>query len=301
MPTTPHLYPSGDVHFTDDRLIAGVRFAHITDLHLQPVNEKDRPAEYRHGIEWWEKDFAYPLKILPGLLDEVRDAGVDFVFFGGDTLDVYDAATADYVVQLCSQRGLECHFQMGNHDMEDMHTRYVTHACDAQARASGVARLKEHWDMPHRYYSFDRGGVRFIALDVQYGPTGSGNAGYFDDEQVQWLPAQLDFPGPIVIFHHVPFNLPTLTERMRLIWHGGEAWIAEDPNTRAVIDSLTACPNVFATFTGHTHMRSEDRLSEHCHQFMTGPGGYGHWRRIIISPLPAPKSLRIGGTPVIDM
>ena len=73
MPTTPHLYPSGDVHFTDDRLSAGVRFAHITDLHLQPVNEKDRPAEYRHGIEWWEKDFAYPLKILPGLLDEVRD------------------------------------------------------------------------------------------------------------------------------------------------------------------------------------------------------------------------------------
>ena len=301
MRTTPHLYPSGNVHFTDDRLSADVRFAHVSDLHLPPVNEKDRPAKYRHGIEWWEKDMGYSLKVLPGLLDEVRDAGVDFVFFGGDTLDVYDAATADYVVQLCGQRGLECHFQMGNHDMEDMHTRYVTHAYEPQARASGVARLQKHWDMPHRYYSFDRGGVRFIALDVLYSPQEKGWAGHFDDEQAQWLPAQLDFSGPIVIFHHIPFTLPTLPERMRLIWHGGEAWIIEDPNTRAVFDSLAACPNVFATFTGHAHTRSEDRLSEHGYQFMTGPGHYGNWRQIIISPSPAPKSLAIGGTPVIEM
>jgi len=299
MLTTPHLYPSGDVHFTDDRLSAEVRFAHITDLHLPPVN--DRPAEYRHGIEWWEEDSAYPLNTLPGLLDEVRDAGVDFVFFGGDTLDVYDATTANHVVQLCSQRGLECHFQMGNHDMEDMHTRYVTHAYEAQARASGVARLQKNWDMPHRYYSFERGGVRFIALDVLYRPKGNGWAGHFDDEQVHWLLAQLDFPGPTVVFHHVPFNLPTLTERMRLIWHGVEGWITDEPNTRAVFDSLAACPNVFATFTGHTHIRSEDRLSEHCYQFMTGPGYYGYWRQIVISPSSAPKSLRVEGTPVIDL
>ena len=292
-------YPYGEVYFTEPRVTDTLSFAHVVDLHLPPVDEAAWPARYRHAIEWWNVDSGRPHATLPALLDQVAAAKVDFVFFGGDVLDYYDPATADYVVELCRQRGLKCHFQIGNHDYESDYLRFVTHECDAQVRAANGAKLAEHWQMPGLYHSFEQRGVRFVSLDTPYHKLDCGYGGRFDRAQADWLTEQLSFDGPIVVFLHVPFALPTNELRLRGVWNGNLAGVIEDEQGRRVKNAIAACPNVLGLFCGHTHVRFEDRLGHTC-QFITGSGTQGDWRKVTIGPGPPPKSMRVAGEPTVD-
>lgn len=294
------LYADGGVHFVDLRVNNPVSFAHVTDLHLPPYSPQTRPKQYRRAIEWWDVDCEHPNDVLPGLLDEIQSAGVDFVFFGGDVLDYYDADTANRVVQLCRERSLDYRFQLGNHDFETPHIRYVTHENDRKARSECGARLCKHWNMPGLYYSFDRGRVRFIVLDTPYEKIEGGWGGVYDEAQVDWLIEQLHHDGPIVIFHHIPFKLSSLEFRLRLVWNGVAGWVVDDGNSRRLLSAIGGCGNVLGTFTGHSHIRSEDPIAQTC-QFMTAAGYMRQWRLVTIDKGPPPKSLRIAGEPEVDL
>lgn len=254
------LYCDGNVHLTDARVTTPVSFAHVTDLHLPPDPPDLWPEPYHDAIEWWDIEEGRPNRVLPGMLDEIRSAGVDFVFFGGDVLDYYHPEPAERVAQMCRQRGLKAHFQLGNHDWESDYIRYVTHELDRDVRASACRELGRHWEMPGPNYGFDLCGVRFVALDTPYDRVAEGWKGRFDAEQAAWLTEQLCHHGPIVVFHHVPFNLPTVEYRLRAVWNGILGCVSEDEHGRRVKSAIGQCSNVLGTFTGHSHMRSEDPL-----------------------------------------
>ena len=218
--STFRLYNNGDVWFEESGVSEPVRFAHVVDLHLPPRSLDAVPRRYHHAINWWNIDSGRPHDRLPRLLDEVRDCGVDFIFFGGDVLDCYDRDAAVGVVEMCRQRDLACHFQFGNHDFESLHVRFVTHELDLAVRHENGAKLCEHWSMPAPDYAFTHGGVRFVSLDCPYGPHEQSHAGRLGDDQVEWFLSELEHDGPIVVFHHVLFNLPTLEHRLRSVWNG---------------------------------------------------------------------------------
>jgi len=299
MPQNFCLYTSGDVHFTDARVTRPVTFAHITDLHLPPWPKDNWPPRYAHAIGWWDIDCHYPHDALSGLLDQAKEAGVDFVFFGGDSLDVYDPPTADRLVELCRQRHLTGQFSFGNHDFESFEIRYVSHDDVPQVRQENTDKLLQHWSMPHRYHSFEVRQVRFIVLDAPYRSVEGGLAGFYDNQQVDWLEDQLRFDGPIVVFYHIPFRTPGNEERLLVIWNGVKGWAAENENSQRVMTAINRCPNVLAAFAGHTHTRSEEKLGEKW-QFVTAAGHYGAWRYVQICDQPAPKSLRVSGRPTVE-
>ena len=306
------LFPYGEVQFIDERVSNPVTFAHVADLHLPPGNEDVWPTKYRQAINWWNIDSEYPHKVLPCLLDNIKAHGVDFVFFGGDILDCYHAETAELVVRLCRERNLPAYFQIGNHDWEDEYIRYVSHECEYDVRTVAGQKLCRDWNMPGLYYSFEHNGVRFIALDTPYvkalplvdrnayplDKLKNGYQGIFDAVQADWFIKQLDYDGPIIIFHHVPFNRPTVEYRLRSVWQGILACIAEDENGRRILSAIERCPNVLGTFTAHSHFRSEDQFGSTC-QFMAPPGCMGEWRYVKIADTTPPKSLRIPGEPVV--
>ena len=293
------LYPDGNVFFCDDRVTEPISFAHVVDLHLPPRRDEAWPAKYRHAIQWWNIECGRSHQRLPGLLDAIKDAEVDFVFFGGDVLDYYDPETADYVVALCRERDLTCHFQIGNHDYETDNIRYLTHEIDFEVRDRQGGKLCDHWSMPGLYYAFDHHGARFISLDTPYMKYSSGETGgEFDQRQVDWLVEQLKFDGPIIVFQHVPFNLPTVEHRMRAIWNGALACVTEDDQGRRVKSAIQTCANLLGTFNGHTHMRSEDPIGTN-YQFITGPGHSGHWRHVRIESGSPPKSMIVEGEPSV--
>ena len=294
------LFNDGDVYFTDERVTNPVKFAHVTDLHLPPHPPEVWPAKYRHAIDWWNRRFAMPHQALPRILDEAKECGVDFVFFGGDVLDYYHPETADLVVELCRQRGLGAHFLMGNHDWNDDFTRYESSKFADEVRAANSEKLCKHWDMPGVYYSFEYHGVRFIALrSVVRGIVGDG-PGWFDTAQVEWFQNQVQYDGPIVVLNHVPFALPSLRHRIMLIWQGSlNCLAADDENTRSIQEAIENCPNVLGMFAGHQHVRSEDPMGDK-HQFLTPPGHNGQWRFVTIADTPPSKFPRVPGDPYLE-
>jgi len=292
------LYPYGSVQFQDTRIKAPLTFAHVTDLHLTPDPKEATNKPYRHGIEWWDATFNRPHQVLPTLLAEIRAAGVDFVFFGGDNIDCYDPQIAERLAGLVQDYGLKAYFQSGNHDWESLPIRYVTHQYDASLRSENLRKLCRHWGMPASYYSFELKGIRFVVLDPPYMKVGGSWSGFFDDEQTEWFLKQLQHDGPIVVFHHIPFHPPTLEYRLRTVWGGQLACVADDANGQRVLHAIETSPNILGTLTGHAHIRSEDPLGQTC-QFMTAPLSDAQWRYVKISDAPPPKSLRAEGTPDI--
>ena len=290
------LYPCGELFCGESRVENPFSFAHVVDLHLPPLDQDRWPAEHHRAIEWWNIVMGRPQQRLPLLLDEVQAAGVDFVYFGGDLLDCYDRATAEHLVDLCRQRDLACYFQIGNHDYETLDIRYGSLDFDAEIRARHGSLLCDHWNMPDLYYSFTHQGVRCISLDTPYIQTEDGYGGLFDEAQVDWLLGQLEYDGPIIIFLHIPFNLPTIEHRMRAIWKGILACVVEDELGRRVRHAIENCQNLLGLFSGHTHMRSEDPIGEN-YQFITGAGHAGEWRHVRVAAGPAPKSLIAPGMP----
>lgn len=292
------LYPGGGVYFQEERLSKSLSFAHVADLHLPPYPSQVWQEPYRSAINWWNLVFKRPQESVSRVLDEIQEANVDFVFLGGDLLECYDSGAAEYLLRLIQERGLTPYFQVGNHDWETQEIRYRTHDYEAEPRARGMERLVQNWDMPAPYYSFQHQEVRFVSLDSPYIRGAEGWAGVFDDQQTEWLIGQLSFEGPIVIFYHIPFNLPTLEFRLRAIWGGGLACLAEDRNGVRIRSAIENCPNVLGTFTAHAHMESEDPLGQTC-QFMAPPGHDGRWRLVKIGKESPPKSLLVEGVPQI--
>jgi hypothetical protein len=232
------------------------------------------------------------------VLDEIQAAKVDFVLLGGDLLDCYDSRAAEQLLRLIQERGLTAYFQLGNHDWEPHEIRYRTHDYDAQLHTRNTESLVRIWDMPAPYYSFHQREVRFVSLDSPYLPTQGGWAGVFDDKQTDWLIDQLSYEGPIVIFHHIPFNRSALEFRLRAIWGGIAGCLAEDRNGVRIRSAIENCPNVLGTFAAHVHMASEDELGQTC-QFLAPPGHDGRWRLVKMGKESPPKSLYVGGLPQI--
>ena len=76
------------------------------------------------------------------------------------------------------------------------------------------------------------------------------------------------------------------------------ACVAEDATGRRVAEAIKNCPNVLGTFTGHSHLASEDRLGQ-TWQFMTAAAHLGRWRYVKIHNVQPPKSLATEGEPVV--
>ena len=292
------LYGNSDLWFQDKRVTESVRFAYLCDFHLAPLSE-DVPSRYRHAIQWWGEALSDPQAALAPVLDEVNRYDVDFVFFGGDILDCFDPVTAQHVIDQCEQRGLKGYFQFGNHDIESLVMRFETHAFNADARRENAEAYYKIWNMAGPDYDFTCKGVKFIALDCPYHKITDGQwAGVFAAEQIDWLQREMQGDDPVVIFHHVPLNLPTFEHRMRAIWNGKLATLKDDVITRRFRDLVADSPQVLGTFAGHTHMRSEDPIGRNW-QFVTGAGHDKQWRLVCVSRDPAPKSMRVPGEPTL--
>ena len=292
------LYGNSDLWFQDKRLTEPVRFAHASDFHMPPMSE-NVPARYEHAIQWWAKAMGDPKAALAPVLDEIARFDVDFIFFGGDILDCFDAVTARHVREQCEQRGLKGYFQFGNHDIESWVMRFETHEFDADVRRENAEAYYAIWDMPGSDYAFTVEGVTFISLDCPYHKIADGQwGGVLAAEQVDWLEQQIQGEGPAVVFHHVPLNLPTFEHRMRAIWNGQVDTLKDDAVTRRFFQLVADSPQVLGTFAGHTHMRSEDPIGRNW-QFVTGAGHDRQWRLVCISPEAAPKSMRVPGIPAV--
>ncbi|HEV8585799.1 MAG TPA: metallophosphoesterase [Methylomirabilota bacterium] len=223
------------------------RFLHITDTHviaggkwpLRTGGEFDTDASLRQAVEMVRK----------------LDPAPAFAVLGGDLVspDLLDRertlTAAEYAPSYARLKailgGLPCpaHYMMGNHDHREAFNRGLRPEAKTDAQA---------------YYSFDHGGLHFVALDSHE----PGHAdGVLDAAQLAWLERDLSAhrQAPTVAFvHHHP-------------WPLGQQWMdtMQLRNGNELMDTLNRHAQVKWLIGGHVH--SEQMIQHGGLTFLTTP------------------------------
>jgi outer membrane protein assembly factor BamB len=189
------------------------RFTHITDLHIS-VPPPDAPS---HGA-------AGPLRLTsPDTLSAFLAAqDADFVVATGDLTNRGTSEEFAALVDVVGRAPVIVHLLPGNHDHMNGLSSFVTTSMGSVENAADTRGYEEH--VGPRWYSFDHGGVHFVALDWH-----SWVLGLDAEVQMAWLEADLA---------HVDTDVPWI-----LLFH--------DQPEQTLMDRLPRPP--VATFSGHWH------------------------------------------------
>jgi 3',5'-cyclic AMP phosphodiesterase CpdA len=228
---------------TDSRRKRVVRFAHLTDLHIQPELAAAAGT-------------AKCLQHVQSLEDPA-----ELIVTGGDVvMDVFeaDAARSDLLARLWkSTLSAECSLPVrsaiGNHDIRPW-----------GPDPTGMAAKRWALDLlgiNARYYAFDQAGWRFIILDTVQ-PDGDGYSAFLDDEQRSWLEGELDALAgsrPVAVVSHIPILSVTTFTYPRDddgVVDGAiqvpDSWMLRD--ARSVHGLLRRQGNVKLCLSGHMHL-----------------------------------------------
>ena len=142
---------------------------------------------------------------------------------------------------------------IGNHDLDQ----------DQRSDQASTRTFSRHFGP--RYYSFDRGSVRYVVLDDVFWH-GAGYIGYLDADQLAWLEADLsglEDGAPVVVLTHIPV-LSTVDKR-----RGGS-----NPSLGHAITNRDALYRILERFsahvlTGHTH-EQEHQWNHGVHEHVSG-------------------------------
>jgi 3',5'-cyclic AMP phosphodiesterase CpdA len=198
---------------------------------------------------------------LRTFMDAVVTDQPDFILQGGDFC--YPAGAAAAMAEWNRFAGDKYHV-LGNHDMDK---------CDK-------ATIMKLWEMPRRYYSFDKGAFHFIVLDrncirrvskpatgpsvtttvdyaqANYGRAKTEDLSWCDAPQIAWLAEDLrQTDKPTVVFAHQPL----VATDAALTMGGGDQLVGVFDAANYAARRTTGRPRVVAAFFGHDH---EDRYAE---------------------------------------
>jgi 3',5'-cyclic AMP phosphodiesterase CpdA len=239
-----HAAPAGD--FT---------FVHFTDVHIQPELRAANGAEMA---------FAAINAVKPDLCI----AGGDLVF------DVYEQgpARARLLFDLYAKtvKGLrsKVYSVPGNHDVFGVANQAGVPATDP---LYGKKMFEDR--IGPRYQSFDHKGWHFVLLDsIAIGSDRQWYGG-FDEEQMEWLRADLGRTGPstpIIVVTHIP--LATAMGTAVFPPEAAPVLVVRKPQP---ILEILAKHNIRAVLQGHTHIREVVHYNN-C-QFITTGAVSGNW------------------------
>ena len=212
-----------------------VRFGLVTDLH------------YAERENAGKRFYSQSRDKLRDAVETFNNQKVDFLIELGDLKDQgvtpdkeQTIAFLDKIEQIFSSFNGPVYHVLGNHDMDSISkSDFLKHT-----RNAGDANGKN-------YYSFTRGGVRFIVLDANYNEDGSDyDSGNFDwtyamipDKEKEWLKSELDKDNlPVIVFIH-----------QLLDSFSGISKLVCVKNAEEIVGILEKSNRVLAVFQGHHH------------------------------------------------
>ena len=252
-----------------------LRVAHLPDVHVKPENK---------GGE----GMAACLRHAQGL-----DPKPDFILLGGDhvmdcfrqkfdrTKVIWDL----YAKVLKDECSIPVYSCLGNHDVWGWDKGKAETTGDEPL--FGKKWAIEVAGMPDRYYSFSRGGWKFLVVDsIQPGPTPVSFAAYIDEAQRDWLNRELkETPPttPIFFLSHVPILSAMALYKPRKQATAGGFVNCGDLHTDGteLLDLLSSHPNVKLCVSGHLHLMDYCRIRNldfYCNAAVCGAwwsGAYG--------------------------
>ncbi|RYF46776.1 MAG: metallophosphoesterase, partial [Cytophagaceae bacterium] len=243
---------------------------HLTDTHMQPLIGA-------------AKGFERCLHHVQGLTDKP-----DLIVNGGDAIMEAHGRQKDSVSRqwrlygdvLRSENALPVLSCIGNHDIW----------CPKETKAcfeAGRQWAMDEFQLTNRYYSLDQNGWHIVVLDsVQPKPDGSWYTAHLDDEQFNWLEADLKrtpVETPILVVSHVPILAACVFfDGQRFAgenWSVPSRWMHSD--TVRITDLFHRYPNVKAALSGHIHLTDRvdyNGVSYFCNGAVSGAWWFGKYK-----------------------
>lgn len=225
-----------------------LRVAYMSDTHIQP--ERGAPAGVSKALR-----HIHELDDRPGLILTGGDSIMDSFGANRQRTEV-QWELWDRVFQ--NECEIEVRSCIGNHDIWGWNKEAsLTDGTEAGwGKQLAVERLK----LPNRYYSFDKAGWHFIALDsVQPHPENpNGYLALLDDEQYSWLVGDLlrtPETIPVLVFSHIPILTVTVLTHGRVQNNrhdisGGSMHL----DAARLKDLFAGHSNVRLCLSGHIHL-----------------------------------------------
>ncbi|UKJ06660.1 metallophosphoesterase family protein [Solitalea lacus] len=227
-----------------------LRFAHLTDIHV------------KSGI--------VPETGMTKALHQVQQSKVkvDFIINGGDAIwDALEADKASTRAQfdifnsiLKNNNSLPIHHCIGNHDIWGWFSKTDGLNSDNQY---GKQWIVDEFQMPKRYYSFQKSKWHFIVLDsTQLNPAG-GYIAKIDEEQLEWLKQTLqNIPKEnyICIVSHIPILSICAGLFFEKTESNGDRLFKRNLMHIDAIDLkklFIEYPNIKVCISGHIHLQDE--------------------------------------------
>lgn len=264
--STPHLITAQPATTPKRR---SLRIAHLTDTHMQPIVGA-------------AKGFARCLHHVQNLPDKP-----DLILNGGDAIMEAHGRGQDSVRRqwtlynevLHGENSLPILNCIGNHDIW----------CQQETKEAFVGGRQWAMDelrLSRRFYSLDQGGWHIIVLDsVQPKPDGSWYTAHLDEEQYDWLEADLKAtPGqtPVLIVSHVPILAACVFFDGKRFegdhWNVPARWMHSD--TVRLTNLFHRYPNVKAALSGHIHLTDRvdyNGVSYYCNGAVSGAWWFGKY------------------------
>jgi len=226
----------------------GLRVVHMTDMHVKP--EMGGAEGYAAALRSIEKLSPQPAFIVTGG-DHVMDVLNCTAKRADELFTLYRKVVAD-------NTALKTYPVVGNHDVYGWQLKEP----DESAAGFGKAMVRERFELPKTYYSFDSGAWHFIVLDnIQR--RGGSYYGNLDDEQTEWLKADLAANAksrPVIVFSHIPIASICaffFNEKPKEFWRTGDHLMHHD--SRGLI-KLLRDGGVKLCVSGHIHLLDQIRF-----------------------------------------
>ena len=226
-----------------------VRFAHMTDIHVEPKRcaSEGLTAALKH---------VHTLKDRPDMIITGGDNIMDCLGADDNWTNIQFELFKDTFAKHCIIPVKHC---IGNHDVWgwDKEKSKTT----GNESLWGKRRVVRELNLPNRYYGFDKDHWRIIILDSTY-PDESVYTARLDDEQFEWLEQQLDTykKSHVCIISHIPvLSVATFLDgdnEKSGRWTLPDEWMHLD--ARKIKNLFLKHPNVRLCISGHMHM--VDRL-----------------------------------------
>ncbi len=166
-----------------------LRIVHITDVHM--LDRKIAETCFDRVIQEINA-----LKDKPDLIINSGDSVMDE---NKQTMETVETRWNSWNNIVNTKNKIPMRSCLGNHDVWYGPDEVLDNQYKKDSRYGKKWAMQE-LGLPDRYYSFEQGGWKFIALDSI-----NGEKGYqLDDTQFEWLSTELATAKPILIFSHVP-------------------------------------------------------------------------------------------------
>ncbi|GAB4030889.1 hypothetical protein GCM10028809_25190 [Spirosoma gilvum] len=246
-----------------------LRIAHVTDVHMQPLIG---------AAKGFEKCLHH-LQNLPEKPDLLINGGDAIMEAHGRSQDSVHRQWKLYQEVMTGENALPILSCVGNHDIW----------CKQETQTAfndGKKWAMDELQLARRYYSLTRNGWHIVVLDsVQPKADGSWYTAHLDDEQFDWLEADLKATPaniPVLIVSHVPilaacvfFDGPRYANEN---WTIPARWMHSD--TVRLTGLFNRHPNVKAALSGHIHLVDRvdyNNVSYFCNGAVSGAWWFGNY------------------------